>query len=58
MGNLIEALCAVCNATSNSYSVVPLELCEEHFFEWQEEKIYNDLDCYEGAYQRSHGVSP
>ena len=50
MGNLIEALCAVCNATSNSYSVVPLELCEEHFIEWQEEKIYNDLDCYEGAY--------
>ena len=43
MGNLIEALCAVCNATTNSYSVKPSELCPEHYFEWSEEKGFMEL---------------
>lgn len=44
MGNLIEALCAVCNADSNCYSVKPYELCDEHYFEWAEEKMYMEFD--------------
>jgi hypothetical protein len=44
MGNLIEALCAVCNATTNFYSVKPNELCDEHYFEWAEEKMYMEFD--------------
>ena len=47
VGNLIEALCAVCNATSNSYSVKPNELCDEHYFEWAEEKAFADLNADE-----------
>jgi hypothetical protein len=43
MGNLIEALCAVCNATTNCYSVVPNELCAEHYFEWSAEKGFMEL---------------
>ena len=43
MGNLIEALCAVCNATTNSYSVIPSELCAEHYFEWSAEKGFMEL---------------
>jgi hypothetical protein len=44
MGNLIEALCAVCNATTNFYPVKPNELCDEHYFEWAEEKMYMEFD--------------
>ena len=44
MGNLIEALCAVCNATTNFYPVKPNELCSEHYFEWAEEKMYMEFD--------------
>ena len=44
MGNLIEALCAVCSATTNFYSVKPNELCDEHYFEWAEEKMYMEFD--------------
>ena len=43
VGNLIEALCAVCNATTNSYSIKPSELCTEHYFEWSEEKGFMEL---------------
>lgn len=35
-----EALCAVCNATSRFYSVIPNELCDKHRFEWAEEKNF------------------
>ena len=44
MGHLIEALCAVCNATTNFYPVKPNELCPEHYFEWAEEKMYMEFD--------------
>ena len=47
MGNLIEAMCDVCTATTNSYSVDPYTLCDEHYFEWAEEKAYNDLNSDE-----------
>jgi hypothetical protein len=46
-------MCPVCYATKNgikSYSVNPSNLCSPHFFEWQEEKIYDCLDTMEGLY--------
>ena len=51
VGNLIEELCAVCTATTNFYSIVPSLLCDEHYFEWQEEKMIWELDrSTEGLY--------
>jgi hypothetical protein len=51
VGNLIEELCAVCTATTNFYSIIPSLLCDEHFFEWQEEKMLWELDrSTEGLY--------
>lgn len=41
-------MCNVCYSQESgfaSYSAVPSTMCDSHFFEWQEEKIYNDLDC-------------
>lgn len=50
-GNL---MCAVCHANENGitfYSVRPTELCDTHFFEWQEEKMIWELDrSTEGMY--------
>ena len=40
-------MCAVCNATCNSYSVKPNELCDKHYFEWAEEKAFADLNADE-----------
>ena len=40
-------MCDVCNATTSSYSVDPYTLCDEHYFEWAEEKAYNDLNSDE-----------
>jgi hypothetical protein len=49
-----HTMCATCNAIENGirfYSVKPMELCETHFFEWQEEKMYMELDrSTEGIY--------
>ena len=43
MGNLIEALCQRCNDETNTSTRIH-DLCPLHFFEWQEEKIYNELN--------------
>ncbi len=44
-------MCDVCNATTLMYSVDPATLCDEHYFEWAEEKMYNDFDMStEGVY--------
>jgi hypothetical protein len=47
-------MCAVCHANENGirfYSVKPTELCDTHFFEWQEEKMIWELDrSTEGMY--------
>jgi len=47
-------MCAVCHANENGirfYSVRPTELCDTHFFEWQEEKMIWELDrSTEGMY--------
>lgn len=43
-------MCTVCEAQDlglNSCSVVIETLCDEHYFEWFEEKAYNDLDIDE-----------
>ena len=49
-----HTMCATCNAIENGirfYSVRPTELCDTHYFEWQEEKMYMDLDrSTEGIY--------
>jgi hypothetical protein len=53
MGNLQEMLCKVCRYEGilSTYSVTPATLCTDHYFEWQQEKIYNDLDMStEGLY--------
>jgi hypothetical protein len=46
--------CNICYANLmgiNSIEARPATLCTTHFFEWQEEKIYNDLDMStEGIY--------
>jgi len=50
MGNLIEALCQRCTKESNTSTRIQ-DLCPLHFFEWQEEKMYNDFDrSTEGLY--------
>ena len=47
-------MCASCYATENgikSYSVVPSLLCDTHYFEWQDEKMYFELErSTEGLY--------
>lgn len=47
-------MCAVCHANENGirfYAVRPMELCDTHFFEWQEEKMIWELDrSTEGMY--------
>jgi hypothetical protein len=47
-------MCATCYANANGikfYSVSPSTLCDTHFFEWQEEKMYWELDrSTEGLY--------
>ena len=49
-----HTMCATCNAIENGikiYSVNPSTLCDTHFFEWQEEKMYMELDrSTEGIY--------
>jgi hypothetical protein len=49
-----QIMCATCYANENgikSYSVKPSTLCDTHFFEWQEEKMYMELDrSTEGIY--------
>jgi hypothetical protein len=49
MGNLIEALCQRCTDESNTSTRI-LDLCPLHFFEWQEEKIYNEIESNENYY--------
>ena len=43
----VKTMCDVCNATNSSYCVDPYTLCDEHYFEWAEEKAYNDLNSDE-----------
>lgn len=47
-------ICAVCYGQENglkSYSVTPNLLCDEHFFEWAQEKAFADMDnSTEGLY--------
>ena len=49
-----KSMCAVCHANENGirfYAVRPMELCDTHFFEWQEEKMIWELDrSTEGMY--------
>ena len=48
MGNLIEELCTAC--VGNPHTIVS-QLCDEHYFEWAEEKMYMELDMStEGLY--------
>ena len=48
MGNLIEKICTTCNG--NPHTIIS-SLCEMHYFEWAEEKMYNELDTStEGLY--------
>ena len=46
--------CATCYAIENGiacYSVNPSTLCDTHYFEWQDEKMYFELDrSTEGIY--------
>jgi len=45
--------CNICYANLmglNSIDSRPSTMCDTHYFEWQEEKIYNDLDIMEGVY--------
>jgi hypothetical protein len=47
-------MCASCYAIENGitcYSIKPSDLCDTHYFEWQEEKMYWELDrSTEGLY--------
>ena len=47
-------MCATCYANENgikSYSVKPSNLCDTLFFEWQDEKMYFELErSTEGLY--------
>ena len=47
-------MCATCYANENgikSYSVKPSTLCDTHYFEWQDEKMYFELErSTEGLY--------
>ena len=47
-------MCATCNANAKGikfYAITPSTLCDTHFFEWQEEKMYWELDrSTEGIY--------
>ena len=47
-------MCASCYAIENGitcYSIKPSDLCDTHYFEWQEEKMYWELDrSTEGIY--------
>jgi hypothetical protein len=47
-------MCASCYAIENGikfYSVVPSLLCDTHYFEWQNEKMYFELErSTEGLY--------
>jgi hypothetical protein len=47
-------MCATCYAIENgikSYSVKPSNLCDTHYFEWQEEKMFMELEMStEGMY--------
>lgn len=49
-----QTMCATCNAIENGiscYSVKPSDLCDTHYFEWQEEKMFWELDrSTEGLY--------
>jgi hypothetical protein len=48
MGNLIEAICTVCNG--NPHTIIS-SLCDTHYFEWQEEKMFMELEMStEGIY--------
>jgi len=48
MGNLLENLCTTCAGISNT---IVSSLCDTHYFEWAEEKMYMELDCStEGMY--------
>jgi len=40
MGNLIESLCTACSGIPRTDIKT---LCNIHFFEWQEEKMYGEL---------------
>jgi hypothetical protein len=53
MGNFQEMLCAICRYEGilSSYSVKPATLCTDHYFEWAQEKMYDELDSStEGMY--------
>jgi hypothetical protein len=47
-------MCASCYAIENGitcYSIKPSNLCDTHYFEWQQEKMYWELDrSTEGLY--------
>lgn len=50
MGNLTEMLCQRCVGETFTSTRIE-ELCQQHFFEWAEEKTYNDFDrSTEGLY--------
>jgi len=46
MGNLIEMLCQPCRGEKNTSTIIS-NLCEEHYFEWAQEKAFADLDADE-----------
>jgi hypothetical protein len=49
-----NSMCASCYAIENGinyYSIKPSDLCDTHYFEWQQEKMYWELDrSTEGIY--------
>jgi hypothetical protein len=48
MGNLAEQMCTVC--ANNPHTIVS-SLCDTHYFEWAEEKMFMELEMStEGIY--------
>ena len=49
-----QTMCATCYAIENGiscYSVNPSTLCDSHYFDWQDEKMYFELErSTEGLY--------
>jgi len=41
-------MCNFCYAEENNISMISkgptMDMCDKHYFEWVEEKVYNDLD--------------